>query len=428
MLTVISIILGALIIGLLVLIALLSSVKGTPVCDVETLDHTEVPGVRDASFRCAIELLSRTKLQPGHEVELFMNGDQTYPRLWDDLRSARESLTIQLYYCEEGQMADTFRDILVERAKAGVKVLFLYDAFGTTFPKEYMESLEAAGVKAEPFRPLSLLSAYKMQHRAHIRVICIDGTIGWTGGFGISDKWFGGGRVHGEWRDSNVRFTGPAVLQLQAAFVACWAEATGDLLVGDMLFHGEDKQDEGGVLAAVLHGSPSVGSTEAERFLSLSIAAARERLYITNAYFVPDRDIRALIIAAAKRGVDARVLTAGPATDIKSTLHAGRARYEELLEGGVRIYEYRDTMMHAKTLVVDSVWGACGSMNADNRSLSFNDETMLLMLDEGAAGTLERHFLEDIQHATEIDLATFRKRGAWSRLRERASHLVWRVL
>jgi len=428
MMILVAIVLGALVLGLLVLIALLSAVKGTPVCDVETLDGQQVPGVNDPSFRCAVELLSRTKLQPGHQVELFINGDETYPRLWDDLRGARESLTVQLYYCEEGRMADTFQQILVERARAGVKVLFLYDAFGTSFPEEYVEALKGAGVKAEPFRPISLLTAQKMQHRAHIRVVCIDGTIGWTGGFGISDKWFGGGRIEGEWRDSNVRFTGPAVRQLQAAFVACWAEATGDLLVGDMLFDGEVTPDEGGVLAAVLHGSPSVGSTEAERFLALSIAAARERLWITNAYFVPDRDFRRLIVAAARRGVDTRILTAGESSDIKSTLHAGRAHYEELLEAGVRLFEYRDTMMHAKTLVVDGMWGACGSMNADNRSLSFNEETMLLMLDPGVGATLERHFTDDMAHADEIDLAVFRQRGAWMRLRERMAHQVRRVL
>lgn len=426
--TIIAVVLGFLVLGLLVLIALLSAVKGTPVRDVETLDGQEVPGVRDPSFQRAIELLSRTKLQAGHQVELFINGDETYPRLWEDLRAARSSLTVQLYYCEEGRMADTFQQILVERARAGVKVCFLYDAFGTSFPEEYLAALEQAGVRVAPFRPISLLTAQKMQHRAHIRVVCIDGALGWTGGFGISDKWFGGGRVEGEWRDSNVRFTGPAVRQLQAAFVACWAEATGDLLVGDMLFDGEEAPDEGGVVAAVLHGAPSVGSTEAERFLALSIAASRERLWITNAYFVPDSDFRGMIVAAARRGVDVRILTAGDATDIKSTLHAGRAHYEELLEAGVRIFEYRETMMHAKTLVVDGAWGACGSMNADNRSLSFNEETMLLMLDDGVGATLERHFTDDMAHADEVDLAVFRRRGAWMRLRELMAHQVRRVL
>ena len=160
----------------------------------------------------------------------------------------------------------------------------------------------------------------------------------------------------------------------------------------------------------------------------MSIAGARERLYITNSYFVPDRDIRQLIIAAARRGVDTRVLTAGSESDVKSTLYAGRARYEELLEGGVRVYEYDRTMMHAKTLVVDGQWSACGSMNADNRSLSFNEETVLMMLDAGTGATLERQFTDDIAHADEILLASFRQRGTWDRLKEHATHLVWRVL
>jgi cardiolipin synthase len=256
----------------------------------------------------------------------------------------------------------------------------------------------------------------------------VDGTIGYTGGFGIDDKWFGNGRDKGQWRDSNVRFTGPAVRQLQAAFVACWAEATGDLLTGDILFKRLDEGRPEGALAGVLHESPSVGSTEAERFFALSIASARRRLWITNSYFVPDAEFRRLIADAARRGVDTRVLTAGPASDVKSTLYAGRARYEALLEAGVRLYEYRETMMHAKTLVVDGQWCAVGSMNADNRSLSFNEETVLMMLDPTVATDLERHFTDDLAHADEIHLDSFRRRGLWERTKEHATHLVWRVL
>jgi cardiolipin synthase len=171
-----------------------------------------------------------------------------------------------------------------------------------------------------------------------------------------------------------------------------------------------------------------VGSTDAERFFALSIASAREKLYITNSYFVPDRDFRSLIRAAARRGVDTRILTVSEATDIKSTWYAGRARYEELLRDGVRIFEYQPTMMHAKTLVADGRWCAVGSMNADNRSLSFNEETVLLMLDENASATVEQHFLEDLHHSAEIHLEEFRKRGFVQRLKERACYAVWRVL
>jgi cardiolipin synthase A/B len=274
----------------------------------------------------------------------------------------------------------------------------------------------------------------KVHHRAHIRVVCVDGTIGWTGGFGISDKWFGNGRMKDQWRDSNVRFTGPAVNQLQAAFTACWAESTGDLLIAPVMPPNATTPANGNgngtgrIIAGLLHASPSVGSTEAERFFAYSIASARKTLYIANSYFVPDRDFRAMIADAARRGVDTRLLTVSEETDVKSTWYAGRARYEELLRAGVRIFEYKPVMMHAKTLTVDGYWAAVGSMNADNRSLSLNEETVLMMLDGDAGRTLERQFLEDLEYAKEIRLEEFRRRGRWERIKESVCYAFWRVL
>jgi cardiolipin synthase len=182
------------------------------------------------------------------------------------------------------------------------------------------------------------------------------------------------------------------------------------------------------VVAGLLHASPSVGSTEAERFFTYSIASARERLYIANSYFVPDRAIRAMIAAAARRGVDTRILTVSAETDVKSTWYAGRARYEEMLGAGVRIYEYQPVMMHAKTLAVDGRWAAVGSMNADNRSLSFNEETVLMVLDDDVARTVEQQFLDDLAFAKEIRLDEFRRRGAVERIKETACYSMWRVL
>lgn len=420
-----------LIVGILALIGILDAVRGTPVRTVVPFGGATLPAVRDPAFLHAMELASGTELCDGNAAEFFWNGDQMYPRLWEDMRAARQSITLELYYCKPGRMADTLSEILIERARAGVSVLFLYDAWGTSFKKAYVQALKDAGVRAEKFRPISLKGINHINHRAHIRVVCVDGRVGWTGGFGIDDKWFGNGRAKDQWRDSNVRFTGPAVSQLQAAFAACWAEATGDLLVGEVLFpHGGEQpaSKHGALLAGVLHGSPTVGSTEAERYFALSIACARKTLYITNSYFVPDRDFRKLIAAAARRGVDTRVLTVSRATDIKSTWYAGRARYEQLLRAGVRIYEYRPTMMHAKTLVVDGHWSALGTMNADNRSLSFNEETVLLMLDDAASSILEKHFMDDLAHADEIHLAAFRRRGFINRAKESVCYAFWRIL
>jgi len=418
--------------------ALLDVVRGTPIRAIgERGDNTGCPAIDDPFFPEAIELFTGATLKPGHAVQMFKNGDETYPPLWDDLRSAKSSITLQMYYCNKGKMADMLHDILVERARAGVAVYFLYDAFGTTLPKSYFKSLERAGVKTQTFRPFSLLSLQKIQHRAHIRVVVVDGTIGYTGGFGIDDKWFGTGRVKNQWRDTNARFTGPAVRQLQATFAKCWTESTGRLLTSDRLFPPEERPPlsgepaenaDPGQLGAVLHASPTIGSTSAERFFALSIAAARTKLYITNSYFVPDRAFRKLMCDAARRGVDVRVLTTSKNSDVKSTWYAGRARYKHLLDAGVRIFEYQPSMMHAKTIVVDGEWLSIGSMNADNRSMSFNEESNLVMLDTVAANQLETIFTDDMEYCEEIDPVTFSKRSVFARCAEMACHLVWRVL
>ena len=430
---------GFLLIGVLVtgalLIGLMDVVRGTPIKSVGTPGQaTCCPAIDDPFFRESIELLTHVKLKRGHEVEFFINGDQTYPRLWDDLRNAKSSITLQLYFCNKGKMADTLQGILIERAKAGVEVRFLHDAFGTTLKKDYFQPLEQAGVIVKAFRPFSFKSLQKAQHRAHIRVIVIDGETGYTGGFGIDDKWFGTGRHKDQWRDTNVRFTGPAVRQLQATFVVCWAEASSNLLTSEKLFPPKNLPEYGaesasdGLLAAVLHASPTIGSTSAERFFVLSIAAAREKLYISNSYFVPEMAFRNLLCDAAKRGVDVRILTVSKATDTKSTWYAGRARYEELMKGGVRIFEYQPVMMHAKTIVVDGEWLSVGSMNADNRSISFNDESNLVVLDKGAAAKMEEMYLKDLEFAEEMNLDEFAKRGWRDKVPEHACHLVWRIL
>jgi cardiolipin synthase len=178
----------------------------------------------------------------------------------------------------------------------------------------------------------------------------------------------------------------------------------------------------------VLYGEPTLGSTNAERFFALSITGAQRRLYVTSAYFVPVRQFRSMLRDAARRGVDVRILTPGGNTDQTSTWYAARAHYEHLLEAGVRIYEYRPTMIHAKTLVADGTWCAIGSLNFDNRSIALNDEVALVAQDASLGERMERIFLDDLDYADELDLATFRKRGLAGRVREVASARLSRWL
>jgi cardiolipin synthase len=410
-------------------IGILSVTRGTPVGTVVTLSDSVPPAVTDSLFERTMELFTGTHIFPGNSVEPALNGNGTYPRLWADLRSAQRTITVQMYYSLPGQVADTMAAILIERARAKVRVLFLVDAFGSQhLTDEYMGRLRAAGVEVAELRPVHWYTVDDAQDRSHVRVVVIDGKIGYTGGFGLADYWLGDGHQENQWRESNVRFSGPAVMQLQSAFSAGWAEATGELITGTLFFPEAGFQEVGNIHAGLLYTSPTTGSTPAERYFALSISAARKTLYIANSYFVPDDDFRRLLIRAAKRGVDVRILTTGDKTDVKTTLYASRDRYEELLSDGVRIYEYQPTMFHSKTLVVDGTWSSIGSMNFDNRSLAFNNESNLVVLDAGFGAAMEATFLDDLRYAKEIKLEEFRQRSAWAKLMERGSSLLSRLL
>jgi cardiolipin synthase len=414
-------------IAFLALTGFLYLMRGTVVRHVRAVGADGSPvGPWEPQFPLSVGMLTGASLLPGNCVEVALNGDGTKPRLWEDLRSATESITLQLYYKKSGEMADTLQHILIDRAAAGVRVFLLYDAFGTLgLAAASRRALRDAGVVAVPFRPLSLWRLHLLQNRSHVRGIVIDGRIGWTGGFGIDDKWFGDGRTNGSWRETNVRFEGPAVRQLQAAFASAWAEATGVLLTGRRT---SGPTENGRTTAGLLEAIPTMGSTAAERFLALSIAGATTSLYITNPYFVPDRNFTGLLADAARRGVDVRVLTAGAHTDIRTVRMAGRARYDRLLAAGVRIYEWQPSALHAKTFVVDGIWSTVGSINFDNRSLVLNDEATLMILDEDIGSDMTRIFFDDLTHAEEITLRGFRRRPWPHRIVEQAASLVSPVL
>src|SRR5688572_24306110 len=401
----------------LALIGFLHLTRGTAVRHVRgvAVDGVSV-SVSEPEFPLMATMATGAWLALGNRVEVMLNGDATYPRLWEDLRSAQRSITLQLYYGAPGRMADTLSEILRERAKAGVRVFVLYDAFGTVdIPANHRNELRAGGIVVQPFRPIRFSTLHLAQHRSHVRGIVIDSKVGWTGGFGIDDKWLGDGRSNGSWRETNVRFEGPAVRQLQAAFAAAWVEVTGVMFTGRATI---EAQPDGATAAGLLYTAPTLGSTAAERFFALSIAGARNTLYITNAYFAPDRNFVDLLATAAKRGVDARVLTAGPRTDVNVVRLAGRAWYETLLGAGVRVYEWQPTTLHAKTFVVDGEWFTVGSMNFDNRSMALNDEATLMVLDQTGGAEMNRIFLDDLGHAQEITVEAFRARSWLQRIAE----------
>ncbi|MEP7001972.1 MAG: phospholipase D-like domain-containing protein [bacterium] len=426
----VGVVLGVLLVGSLTLIGMLSMTRGTPVQNVVVIGKTGgAPAITDSLFSRMMELYTGTHLSAGNAAEQMNNGN-VYPRLWADLRAAKHTITVQMYYSQPGAVADSMAAILAQKAREGVRVLFVLDAFGSlNLKKEWADSLTAAGVEIGLLRQLHWYALHNATDRSHVRVVVVDGEIGYTGGFGLADYWLGDGNHPEQWRDSNVRFEGPSVMGLQSAFASAWAECTGELIAGDTFFPKEAFTSvDGGMQAGVFFASPTTGSTPAERFIALSIASARKTLYVANSYFVPDDDFRKLLADAHKRGVDVRILTVSKETDVKTTWWAGRSRYEELLKAGVRIYEYEPSMMHSKTFIVDGMWGSIGSMNFDNRSLAFNNESNFVFLDAAFGAQMNATYMDDLTRAKEITLSEFQKRPWYDHVIENGAALLSRLL
>jgi cardiolipin synthase len=208
----------------LALIGALTITRGTPVSYVVTLSGSGPPAVSDSLFERIFELFTGSHVFAGNSVQETNNGS-VYPRLWADLRTAQHTITVQMYYSLPGKVADSLAAVLEERARAKVRVLFLIDAFGSQhLSKAYLDSMRHAGVEVAKLRPLRWATVSNATMRSHVRVVVVDGRVAYTGGFGIADYWLGDGHHPDQWRESNVRFEGPAVMQLQAAFASAWAE------------------------------------------------------------------------------------------------------------------------------------------------------------------------------------------------------------
>lgn len=396
------------------------------------------PPVLSPAFPSVTALLLGTSIASGHQVTVLTDL-ALYDALLADLRSARRSVTFFDYYCDRGHVADRIVDALAERARAGVHVLFMGDGFACRHVLDGpAQRLRAAGAGVAVHRPLSWRALHQLQHRNHSRLVVIDGRVAYTGSFGLADKWTGeGGKP--PWRDTSVRFTGPAVAQVQAAFLIDWAEATGTMQAGEAFLPEEPTSAADGatgsapradssrsptVRAGFLYSAPAIGATPVERLLALSLGGAGHGIRITNSYFVPTAFLRDLLVSAARRGVDVKLLMPGPQIDVASTRWAGRGFYEDLIRAGVQIYEYESRTLHAKTMTVDGVWSVMGSMNLDNRSLRLNDEGVLLVHDRGVAAVLDSIFDVDVKSSRRIDLAAHRARPLWTRLLERLTRLV----
>jgi cardiolipin synthase A/B len=385
----------------------------------------EIGAVDSDDFVRPVAALLNVPVHEGGRAVLLNNGDAFLADLLDAFGAARRSINFMVYIWEPGSMSDRVFAALLDATRRGVQVRILLDGLGgMRCPDEDLDRLREAGGVVATFRPPKLGTLTRFHRRNHRRAIVIDGTVAYTGGSAVGDKWLGNARNPDEWRDTMVRLEGELAQNMQSAFSELWAFCSGEVLTGDSFFPPDlDQHADSGLRSLSVISSPSSEEHPLRLFFFLTFLAARERLWITTPYFVPDKHTREVVKRRARAGVDVRILMPNEHTDAKPIRRASHSYYTELLTAGVRIYEYQPTMMHTKHVVVDGKWSVVGSANMDIRSKELNEENVLGILDSDFGKVMERTFLDDLEHATEIDRVAWRRRGIGARVIERIAVL-----
>jgi cardiolipin synthase A/B len=389
-----------------------------------SIDHrvAHLYAVGDPEFVRSMGNLLGPPLLDGNDVVELLNGDQIFPSMLEAIRGAKRSITFETYIYWSGKVGEEFTEALTERARAGVKVHVLLDWAGSSrIDDEYLERMEKAGAQVERYHPLAWYTLARLNHRTHRRLLVVDGRIGFIGGVGIGDEWLGNAQDQDHWRESHFRLEGPAVAQMQAAFLDNWLKTHSEVLHGDDYFPA--LSSAGTMSAQVFKSSSREGSESARMMYLLSIAAARESILISASYFVPDDLSVATLVEARRRGVLVQVILPGPVMDVEVSRKASRGRWGALLSAGAEMYEYQPTMYHCKVMIVDGIWISAGSTNFDNRSFRLNDEANLNVLDRGFARKLTETFERDRAQSRRITLEEWLRRPWKERMLEKVAAL-----
>lgn len=373
--------------------------------------------VSDPQFLRTLGSLVEPGVLASNRVTTLLNGDQIFPAMLEAIRNAQRSICLETYIYWSGEVGESFTRALIERAQAGVKVHVVLDWIGSRkIEAKLLKRMADAGVQVERYNPLVWYAPTRLNHRDHRKLLIVDGRIGFTGGAGVADIWKGNADAPEHWRDSMYRLEGPAVAQMQAAFMDNWTKTTARVLHDDDYFPPLDPA--GDYFAQVFKSSPREGTEDIRMMYLLSIAAARKSIRLSASYYVPDALTTQEFIEACERGVQVEIILPGARTDSPIVKHASRGRWGPLLKAGVKIYEYEPTMFHCKSMIVDDLWVSVGSANFGNRSFRLNDEANLNVYSRAFAEEQVRIFEEDKRRSREVTYDDWRRRSLWERILE----------
>ena len=373
-----------------------------------------------------VESITESPLTKGNKVTLLADGQATYAAMFKALESAKDHINLESYIIEDDETGRKFADLLLQKQRQGVQVHVIYDSLGSMLtPDAFFQRLRDEGIQVVSFNPLNPLEGEKtwgLTHRDHRKILIVDGKVAIIGGVNISKVYsstpFKRGKnektpIH--WRDTDIQIEGPAVAELQKLFLATWMMQREEKPALRNYF--PELQEGGGALVRVIASTPGESNRVPFIVYVSAISFAEKSIHLTNSYFFPDDQIIKALTAAARRGVDVKIILPG-VTDSLLALHAQRSYYSKLLKAGVKLYEQSDSLLHAKTAVIDQVWSTVGSTNMDYLSLLNNDEVNAIILSKEFAGEMEKMFARDLENSKEIQWQEWKDRPLLPRTRE----------
>lgn len=378
--------------------------------------HVTTPIRPDSDeFLHVIQSTCQAAIHYGNRVEIFTDGAQFYPAMRDAILAAESSIDLEAYIFQPGDVGDMLITAMVDRARAGVEVRIVMDAIGSVgMGGESARRLREAGCSLNFYQPIRWYRLHRLNNRTHRELLVIDGRVAFTGGAGVADWWLKPHDGRPAWRDTMARIDGPIVAALQGVFSENWLECCGEILTSPR--HWPRLETAGAVEAMLVKSSPSDRATVSRVVFQMLIEGAVSSVDISTPYFLPDRSMRRALVRSAKRGVRVRIVVPGHHTDQRLVRLASRRMYKELLEGGVRIYEYRPSMTHVKALMVDNQWAVVGTTNVDNRSFEHNDEVNVAFRQPEVTARLRQDFEADLAASDDVTLERWSRRPLFEKL------------
>jgi cardiolipin synthase len=378
------------------------------------------------------ERFAHVRFTDGNKVDLLVNGQAAFTALADAIRSARTRIDMESYEFDD-EAGSLFADLLIQARARGVEVNLIHDAWGTNDTSSALfDRIRAGGVRVLEYNPLAPNArvGIDINDRDHRKLLCVDGRLAITGGVNISKVYLNAPNPTASdpnddaWRDTDVRISGPVVAQFEHYFMETWRGQKGPALPEPPA---APPPFAGGMRVQAVDGAPDNGRPLIYRTLLASIALAQKSVHLTTGFFVPTPDLLQSLITASKRGVDVQIIVPARTTS-DASVAAGRARYGDLLEAGVKIHEYEGRVLHAKTAVIDGAWSAVGSSNLDWRSTVWNNEIDAIILSPDFGRQMEALFTADVAASRTVTLEAWRDRGLVERVRELRAKMVEQLL